>query len=290
MIEKNQSYIFFAGFGTFSIRGICLFFFCCSGFARNVVSIREQISCFFRQNFRIPPRGTSCAGSTEEVPSPRCPCFVQSTQRRASVRPRARRSTGSGFCLSTDKQVLADDVGSWLSRPDILSRTVAYQSFQIIPRPPPRTEVLMFRRGLLDDSSFFTKMVYKPFAIILSAWSESWMAMFRRGFLGDPSLSTAAACKSLKNTPNYLTQMDDVSSTAHLCPWQLLVNHSKSFSSLHHRVGWRCFLEPASRTHLHPRKFIIDHSKSSPGLHHNVGQGCSIEASSTAHLYHGNCL
>ena len=119
MIEKNQSYNFFAGFGTFSIRGICLSFFCCSGFARNVVSIREQISCFFRQNFRIPPRGTSCAGSTEEVPSPRCPCFVQSTQGRASVRPRARRSTGSGFCLSTDKQVLADDVGSWLSRPDI---------------------------------------------------------------------------------------------------------------------------------------------------------------------------
>ena len=180
----------------------CLFF-CCSGFARNVVSIREQISCFFRQNFRIPPRGTSCAGSTEEVPSPRCPCFVQSTQRRASVRPRARRSTGSGFCLSTDKQVLADDVGSWLSRPDILSRTVAYQSFQIIPRPPPRTEVLIFRRGLLDDSSF----------------SKKWFT-----------------------------------------------NHSKSFSVLDHKVGWRCFAEASSATHLYPRQLLVNHSKTHPTI------------------------
>ena len=130
--------------------------------------------------------------------------------------PDGRRVLGS-VCRLTNRFWLTMLGRGFLDQTS-LSRTVAYQSFQIIPRPPPRTEVLMFRRGLLDDSSFSTKMVYKPFEIILSARSQSWMAMFRRGFLGDPSLSTAAACKSLKNTPNYLTQNDDVSSTAHLCP------------------------------------------------------------------------
>ena len=130
--------------------------------------------------------------------------------------PDGRRVLGS-VCRLTNRFWLTMLGRGFLDQTS-LSRTVAYQSFQIIPRPPPGTEVLMFRRGLPDDSSFSTKMVYKPFEIILSARSQSWMAMFRRGFLGDPSLSTAAACKSFKNTPNYLTQMDDVSSTAHLCP------------------------------------------------------------------------
>ena len=90
MIEKNQSYNFFAGFGTFSIRGICLsFFFAAADLLEMLFPSASKFLAFFRQNFRIPPRGTSCAGSTEEVPSPRCPCFVQSTQGRASVRPRA---------------------------------------------------------------------------------------------------------------------------------------------------------------------------------------------------------
>ena len=161
MIEKNQSYNFFAGFGTFSIRGICLsFFFVAADLLEMLFPSASKFLAFFRQNFRIPPRGTSCAGSTEEVPSPRCPCFVQSTQGRASVRPRARRSTGSGFCLSTDKQVLADDVGSWLSRPDIFiqdsclsiipnhSKTSATNWGADVSSRPPGRLIFLHKNGL----------------------------------------------------------------------------------------------------------------------------------------------